>query len=135
MRLFIGLSLLGNTEKGLSQSALRSLYHSCNSTVADFGAEVWWNQQKKQTLPLQKLRNQVMRKIVGAFRTMPVAALEGKLGLPPAYIRLDYQQQSYPARLLTLPDNHPVLQLCPITFPKKLDRECENDAPPNLKPW
>jgi hypothetical protein len=37
--------------------------------------------------------------------------------------------------LLTLPDNQPILQLCPNTFPKTLDREREADAPPTLTPW
>jgi hypothetical protein len=76
-----------------------------------------------------------MRKIAGAFRTTPVAALEAELGLPPADIRLEYKQQSDAARLVTQPDNHPILQLCPNTFPKRLDREREVDVPPNLTPW
>ena len=41
MRVFMALSRLANTERGLSQSALRQLYQSCITTVADFGAEVW----------------------------------------------------------------------------------------------
>ena len=45
MRVFMALSQLGNTERGLSQSALQQLYQSCITTIADFGAEVWWNQQ------------------------------------------------------------------------------------------
>ena len=48
IKVFMALSRLGNTEQGLSQSALRQLYQSCIITVADFGAEVWWNQQKTQ---------------------------------------------------------------------------------------
>jgi hypothetical protein len=76
-----------------------------------------------------------MRKIVGAFRATPVAALEAEQGLPLADIRREYKQQSYAARLLTPPNNHPILQLCPDTFPKTLDREREGDAPPNLTPW
>jgi hypothetical protein len=135
MRVFMALSRLGSTEWELNQTALRQLYQSCITTVTDFGAEVWLNQQKNQSLPLQKLQNQAMRKIAGAFRTMPVAALEAELGIPPADIRLDYKQQSYAARHLTLPDNHPILQLCPDTFPKRLDREREGDAPPNFTPW
>jgi hypothetical protein len=47
-----------------------------------------------------------MRKIAGVFKTMPVAALEAELELPPADIRLEYKQQSYVACLHTLPDNH-----------------------------
>jgi hypothetical protein len=40
-----------------------------------------------------------MRKIAEAFKTTPVAALEAEMGLPPAAIRLDCQQQSYVACL------------------------------------
>jgi hypothetical protein len=76
-----------------------------------------------------------MRKIARAFRTTPVAALEAELGLPPADIRLEYKQQTYVARLFTLPDNHPILQLCQDRFPKTLDREHEHHAPPNLTAW
>ena len=67
MRVFMALSRLGNTERGLSQSALRQLYQSCITTVADFGTEVWWKQQKTQSLPFQRLQYQAMRKIAGAF--------------------------------------------------------------------
>jgi hypothetical protein len=88
MRVFMALSSLGNNEQGLSESALRQLYQSCITTVADFGAEVWWNQQKNQSLPLQKVQNQAMRKIVRGFRMTPVAGLEAELGHPPADIRL-----------------------------------------------
>jgi hypothetical protein len=76
-----------------------------------------------------------MRKIAGAFRTTPGAALEAELGLPPADIRLEYKQQSKLACLLTLPDNDPILQLCPTTFPKTLDMEQEDKEPPNLTRW
>src|SRR5437588_8067974 len=41
INIFMALSRLGNTERGLSRSALRQLYQSCITTVADFGAEVW----------------------------------------------------------------------------------------------
>ena len=134
MRVFMALSRLGNTERGLSQSALRQLYQSCITTVADFGAEVWWNQQKTQCRPFQWLQNQAMRKIAGAFKTTPIAALEAELGLPPANLRLDRIQRAYATRLLTLPENHPVLELCPDTFPKTLDNERESGVPGKFTP-
>ena len=135
MRVFMALSRLGTTEKGLSQSALRQLYQSCITSVADFGAEVWWHQLKNQSLPLQRLQNQAMRKIAGAFRTTPIAALEAELGLPPADLRLDRIQKGYATRLLTLPESHPVLQLCPDTFPKTLDNERETNITTTHTPW
>src|ERR1700754_4696680 len=63
--------------------------------VSNFGAEVWWNQQKTQSLPFQRLQNQAMRKIAGAFKTTPIASLEAELGLPPADLRLDRIQSAY----------------------------------------
>ena len=119
----------------LSQSALRQLYQSWITTVADFGAEVWWNQQKTHSLPFQRLQNQAMKKIAGAFKTTPFAALEAKLGLPPADLRLDRIHRAYATCLLTLPQNHPVLDLCPDTFPKTLDNERENGVPGKYTPW
>jgi hypothetical protein len=66
---------------------------------------------------------------------MSVAALEVELGLPPTDIRLEYKQQSYMACLLTLPDDHQILPLCPNKFPKTLDWEQVDVAPPNLTAW
>jgi len=134
IKVFMALSRLGNTERGLSQSALRQLYQSCITTVADFGAEVWWNQQKTQLAPFQKLQNMAMRKIAGAFKTTPIAALEAELGLPPADLRLDRIQRAFTARLFTLPENHPLLPLCPDTFPKTLDNE-RQPPPGTFTPW
>src|SRR5437588_10303502 len=130
----MALSRLGNTERGLSQSSLRQLYQSCITTVADFGAEVWWNQQKTHLSPFQKLQNMAMRKIAGAFKTTPIAALEAELGLPPADLRLDRIQRAFNARLFTLPEKHPLLPLCPDNFPKTLDNERE-PTPETFTPW
>ena len=76
-----------------------------------------------------------MRKIAGAFKTTPIAALEAELGLPPADLRLDRIQHAYATRLLTLPENHPVLELCPDSFRKTLDNEQESGVPGKFTPW
>jgi hypothetical protein len=62
-----------------------------------------------------------------------IAALEAELGLPPADLRLDKAQRAYATRLFTLPPNHPVLQICPDTFPKTLDNEKEH--PTKFNHW
>jgi hypothetical protein len=108
MRAFLYISRLANSEKGLSQSALHQLYQSCITTVVDFGSEVWWNGQKSQSNSLQKIQNQALRKIAGAFRTTPIAALEAEIALYPVDIRLDLRNRNYATRLLTLPDTHPL---------------------------
>ena len=136
MRVFMSISRLANTEKGLSQSVLRQLYQSCITTVADFGSEIWWNGQKSQSNPLQKIQNQALRKIAGAFRTTPIAALEAEIGLFPVDIRLELRRKNYATHLFSLPDSHSLLPLCPNIFPKTLDNE--RDDPPRqskFAPW
>jgi len=75
-----------------------------------------------------------MRKKAGAFKTTPTAAREAELDLPPADLRLDKTQRAYATRLFTLPENHPLLPLCPDTFPKTLDNERE-EIPGNYTHW
>ena len=81
------------------------------------------------------LQNQAMRKIAGAFKTTPTAALKAELALPPADLRLDRIQRPYATHLLTLPQNHPVLDFCPDTISKTLDDERENGVPGKYTPW
>ena len=76
-----------------------------------------------------------MRKIAGVFKRTPIAALEAELGLPPADLRLDRIQRAYTTRLLTLPEDYPVLELCPVTFPKTLDNERASGVPGKYTPW
>src|ERR1700704_7181214 len=136
MKAFMSISRLAYMEKRLSQSALPQLHQSCITTIADFGSEIWWNGQKSQSNPLQKIQNQALRKIAGAFRTTPIAALEAEIGLFPVDIRLELRNKNYATRLLSLPDTHPLLPLCPNTFPKTTDNERED--PPRLSkftPW
>jgi hypothetical protein len=132
----MSISCLTNPEKGLIQSALRQLYQSCITTVVDFGFEVLWNGQKTQSNPLQKIQNQAICQIAKAFRTISIAAVEAEIGLFPVDIRLHLRSRNYATRLLKLPDTHPLLSLCPNTFPKTPDKEIEH-PPRHSKhtPW
>jgi ribonuclease HI len=76
-----------------------------------------------------------MRKIAGAFKTTPIAALEAELGLPPTDLRFDRMRRNYAIRLFTLPPNHPILELCPDTFPNTLENERENPTSERYTPW
>src|SRR5436190_14866241 len=67
---------LSNTERGLSFQAMRQLYIACISSVADYGVPVWWNNQKNMLEKFQKLQNIALRKMLGAFKTSPINAME-----------------------------------------------------------
>ncbi|KAL1956585.1 hypothetical protein VTO42DRAFT_6994 [Malbranchea cinnamomea] len=55
---------------------MRKLYIACVASIADYGVPIWWKQQKSYLDKFDKLQNQALRKILGAFRTSPVAAME-----------------------------------------------------------
>jgi ribonuclease HI len=108
---------LANSENGLRQSAVRQLYISTVCAVADFGSEVWWRGQKGYARKLQLVQNTALRKIAGAFRTTPVAALEAEQEVPPVVSRLNLQQKKYALRVMMMKDTHPIRTRCPDTFP------------------
>jgi hypothetical protein len=111
------LARLANTEAGLSLQAVRQLYLACVIPVCDFGAEVWWRNQKVFVSRFDKIQNAALRKILGAFRATPSAAMLNEAAIAPTDVRLDHVQRKYAIRVLTLPHNHPIWKRCPSTFP------------------
>lgn len=58
-----------------------------------------------------------MRKIAGAFRTTPIAAVEAGTALAPTPTRLDEMQRKWALRILSMPPRHPLIPLCPESWP------------------
>ena len=107
---------LANCESGLSPKAVRQLYNSCVIPISDYGAEIRWNGQKGYATKLETVQNSALRKILGAFRTTPIAALQTE-ALPPVHVRLHHAQRRYAIRILTMQKDHPIRRQCPVTFP------------------
>ena len=85
--------------------------------ISDLGAEIWWNGQKGYATKLETVRNSALRKVLGAFRTTPTAALQTEAALPPVHVRLHHAQRRYTIRILTMSKDHPIRRQCPVTFP------------------
>ena len=101
----------------MSVSAERQLYLSCITAISDFGCQIWWKQQKSFEKLFQKLQNAATRKILGAFRTSPCAAMELESALLPPSIRFDKTCMMYALRVTTLSENHPIRQRTPYNYP------------------
>ena len=93
------------------------LYKSCVCPISDYGVEVWFKGQKNYLSKLQSLQNKAVRRILGAFSTTPVLALEAEAALLPPNLRLRYQQRRYALRILTLDQNHPIRKRTPDSLP------------------
>jgi hypothetical protein len=122
------ISRLSNSEWGLSAPAMRQLYYSCITPIADYGAEIWWKGQTGLANKLNKLQAEANRRILGAFRTSPTASLEIEAATLPAPIRLDRQCKRYAYRVLQMLPDHPVRQRTPASFPSTLQREIPSSS-------
>ncbi len=110
---FFGLQRLTNTQKGLNSQATRKLYTSCITSIAEYGAPIWWSKKTpKSTLGLfQRLQNQAIRLILGAFKGSPSKALELEAGIPPPEIRLEKHCNRYALRALSFNPIHPIRKI------------------------
>lgn len=111
------ISRLSNSEWGLSAPAMRQLYYTCITPIADYGAEIWWKGQIGLANKLEKLQSEANRRILGAFRTSPTAALEIEASTLPVPLRLDRLCTRYAYRVLQMLPDHPVRQRTPSTYP------------------
>jgi hypothetical protein len=111
------VSRLSNREWGLQPAAFRQIYLACIVPIADYASELWWNNQSTLLYKLQLLQNLATRKITGAFKTAPSAALEMESYLPPVRIRLDHKLRAFAIRAITFLDEHPLRTRSSCTFP------------------
>ncbi|POS82312.1 hypothetical protein EPUL_005208, partial [Erysiphe pulchra] len=120
---FYRLARLAHTERGLSPSALRQIYLACVTSVSDYGSVVWWKGQSAVVIHLQKIQNKAIRKILGAFRTLPVLPMKIEAVLVPPRVRLNLAISQYALRLHQLSKHHPVnIELEKFELSKKSSR-------------
>ena len=100
-KIFLLIKRLGNTQRGLSTLALRQLYISCITSIADYGVPIWWGERKKTLLgKYQGLQNRALRLILGAFRTSPYRAMELEAAIIPTQLRFEKLCDFYSYRTL-----------------------------------
>ena len=75
-RMFHSISRLASTVRDLSFKAMRKLYIACIASIADYDVSIWWKQQQSLLNKFDKLQNQVLRKILNAFKTSAVVNFE-----------------------------------------------------------
>ena len=88
-RVLSSMIRLFNTERGLSFQAIRQLYIAYITSVADYGVSVLWKRDKQQHLlnKYQTLQNQALKRVLEAFKSSSIRAMENEVSLPPPIIR------------------------------------------------
>ena len=101
---------------GLPPALVRRIQIAAVQSVALYGAELWWKNQKTHQNEIQTLINRQARSITGIYPSTPVPALMSESGLIPAHIMLDFRQRKYAYRLLSLPESIPTKAILPVTL-------------------
>jgi len=96
-----GISLLGNSVRGLDFLNWRKVYNALVIPTLTYGAQVWYTGigQKGLLQKMQVAQNEGIRKITGVFRTTPVEPLQNLTGVPPIRYLMTKLMDSYTHRL------------------------------------
>ena len=101
---------LGGTLRGMRGSSVRSLYIACVRPIIEYGIEVWYHKILQSEIhKLEVTQNMALRRVVGAYRTTPIAVLQKEAGIMPYSIRLKFMVARKAIRLnLNISDTNPV---------------------------
>ena len=75
------MKYLSHLNWGADKKTLTKLYKSLVQPKMDYGSEIFANQKNSETM--NKIQNQAMRIISGAFRSSPIKSLQVECHLPP----------------------------------------------------
>ncbi|POS82121.1 hypothetical protein EPUL_006259, partial [Erysiphe pulchra] len=101
---------------GLEPGLVRKIQVAAVLSVALYGAELWWRNQKSWADEHQKLVNRQGRTITGMFRSAPIGVVIKEAGLRPATSLLNNRQRRYAHHILSLPQDNPTRNILPLTF-------------------
>ena len=99
-----GLSLLGNSVRGLEFDNWRCVFHAITLPVLLYGFPLWsYHAPKRLIQILQVAQNDAVRRISGSFRTTPVEPLHNMLAIPPIRFTIAKYHAAFTTRLSRLP--------------------------------
>jgi hypothetical protein len=87
------MKLLANTTRGMSAAHLHSLYQGAVEPIMMWGLPAWYKGQnhcqKTKIVQLERVQNEALRWIAGAWRTSPIEPLRVLLGIPPVDLKIE----------------------------------------------
>ncbi|QRW06896.1 Reverse transcriptase from mobile element jockey protein [Ceratobasidium sp. AG-Ba] len=120
------LRLLANSVRGISVKHGRLLFKTCVLPVLTYGSVIWYTgiRQKSLIKPMERVQNQGIRWLLGAFRTSPVSAMEHVASIPPLPLTLQRFSENAAVRLRRLHTQSQVARRLPPNWDTH-----SNDAP------
>jgi len=116
IRTLHSLFKLMNSEWELNVKSEKQLYLTCVTSISDYDVEIWWNNQKSYLVKFRKLQNAALRKILNAFRTSSINAMQIKVEISSMKIRLNQKCKNYAIWIVKLLKKHFIRKRTFITY-------------------
>ena len=94
-RMLHSLFRLMNSEWELNVKSGKQLYLACVTSISDYDVEIWWNNQKSYLVKFRKLQNAALQKILSAFRTSLINAMQIEVEISLMKMQLDQKCKNY----------------------------------------
>ncbi len=83
-------------------------YLTCVTFINDYNVEIWWNNQKSYLVKFRKLQNAALWKILSAFQTSSINAMQIKVEISSIKIWLNQKCKNYAIWIVELLKKHSI---------------------------
>ncbi len=97
---------LMNSEWELNVKSEKQLYLICITSISDYDVEIWWNNQKSYLVKFHKLQNAALRKILNAFQTSSINAMQIEVEIWLVKMQLNQKCKNYAIWIVELLKKH-----------------------------
>ncbi len=107
---------LMNSEWRLNVKLEKQLYLTCITSISDYNVEIWWNNQKSYLIKFRKLQNAALRKILSAFWTSLIDAMQIEVEISSMKMQLDQKCKNYAIQIVELSKKHSIRKRTFISY-------------------
>ena len=86
---------LMNSEWELNIKSEKQLHLTCITSISNYDVEIWWNNQKSYLVKFRKLQNAALRKILSAFQTSSIDAMQIEVEISSVKMQLNQKCKNY----------------------------------------
>jgi len=95
-----------NSEWELNVKSEKQLYLTYITSISDYDVEIWWNNQKSYLVKFRKLQNAALWKILSAFQTSLINAMQIEVEILSMKMQLDQKCKNYAIQIVELSKKH-----------------------------
>ncbi len=107
---------LMNSEWKLNVKSEKQLYLTYVTSISNYDVEIWWNNQKSYLVKFRKLQNAALWKILSAFRTSSIDAMQIEVKISSMKIWLNQKCKNYAIWIVELLKKHSIRKRTSITY-------------------